>query len=736
MIKKITYENKVSIQNDENVANKNKVTDSDMNQIKDAINSNADEQTTMKSSIETIQTEQTTQNNKITSLETDNTTNKEDITEIKEKDTEQDTQLLKLESEKEELKAENERLREDLKGLPKGTFSGESIDLNDSAEMRLQSLEIGGNSRQKTREGYNKLNINIATNTTNNVVMTNNNDGSYTFSGTANAAYFKLLASNINITENCVGSGTGTLNNATLAVQFRKNGASSDTYANLQGANFGAGDVIKQIYVQASANAVISGTIYPMINAGTTIKDFEEFGASPSPNYPSEVESCGDNINLADLSKFEDNHTINTTGEVISYNGRIATTNPIDVKDKKEAIISYSTTKSVSFIYALFKDNTLIKREVGLINKTVIDTSTGNKLYVSLYDCNKSDIDWIKIEPGSTPTLYSKYGQGNINFEMCNKNFLEFNISNNNAIKTLNKDGTLTVENEGSVTNVTFKDLTGKILAGTYTFSNLQGLNAYVMFNSSDYTHLVAVNNKYTFNYDGQSYLKIIYSNQAANTTVTYKAQLEKGTQTTDYEPHKSQIYTIPTQKSFRKIDTYKYAFIRKNGKWHERHYIERKILDGTENWTTRVSSVGRLFETVVSKSGLQTTDESNKCLSNQFVGNMQLTNNYEIRIINVTITIHNDDFETIEEFKTFLQDQYNAGTPVYIDYVLETPEDIECTEEQNQILDKIENEAKTYKNITHIFSNDNVSPILEGTYNKDIEAMINNISKGVVSNV
>ena len=28
----------------------------------------------------------------------------------------------------------------------------------------------------------------------------------------------------------------------------------------------------------------------------------------------------------------------------------------------------------------------------------------------------------IKIEEGSTPTLYSKFGQGNISFEMCNKN--------------------------------------------------------------------------------------------------------------------------------------------------------------------------------------------------------------------------------------------------------------------------------------------------------------------------
>ena len=43
MIKKIEYEDKVAIQNDESVAEINKVTDTDMNEIKQAVNNNADE---------------------------------------------------------------------------------------------------------------------------------------------------------------------------------------------------------------------------------------------------------------------------------------------------------------------------------------------------------------------------------------------------------------------------------------------------------------------------------------------------------------------------------------------------------------------------------------------------------------------------------------------------------------------------------------------------------------------
>ena len=108
-------------------------------------------------------------------------------------------------------------------------------------------------------------------------------------------------------------------------------------------------------------------------------------------------------------------------------------------------------------------------------------------------------------------------------------------------------------------------------------------------------------------------------------------------------------------------------------------------------------------------------------------------TDNYLVYINNanknISISLPKKYATTVEDFKTFLQEQYNSNTPVYVDYVLEEPEDIECTEEQNQILDKIENEAKTYKRVTHIYSTDEVSPNLEGTYNKDIETMINNIA-------
>ena len=89
-VTKITWENKTGIQNDTSVARKNKVTDEDMNEIKQVVNNNADELGTVKDNVEDLQGGQGTANaditslkNRVSTLETDNTQNKSDINTLK-----------------------------------------------------------------------------------------------------------------------------------------------------------------------------------------------------------------------------------------------------------------------------------------------------------------------------------------------------------------------------------------------------------------------------------------------------------------------------------------------------------------------------------------------------------------------------------------------------------------------------------------------------------------------------
>lgn len=130
--------------------------------------------------------------NNIESLQADNTTNKKSIEELKQKNAEQDesvktnaSEIENLKQENIEIKAENERLRDDIKSIALvGEESGESIDLDDSSGARFKKFGVDGNHSQETREGYNLL-YPLKSQTKGGVTFTVNEDGSVTLSGTA-----------------------------------------------------------------------------------------------------------------------------------------------------------------------------------------------------------------------------------------------------------------------------------------------------------------------------------------------------------------------------------------------------------------------------------------------------------------------------------------------------------------------------------------------------------------------
>lgn len=113
-------------------------------------------------------------------------------------------------------------------------------------------------------------------------------------------------------------------------------------------------------------------------------------------------------------------------------------------------------------------------------------------------------------------------------------NIADFTLWTN---KVVNSDGSLSVTT-GSSPLTMVKEKTGEFPSGTYTFSNLAGGLAYVQMGQGDYTHPVAVGQAITFTYDGVSYLRFIYVDQATNTTVTYKVMFNEGSTALPHEPY------------------------------------------------------------------------------------------------------------------------------------------------------------------------------------------------------
>ena len=82
---------------------------------------------------------------------------------------------------------------------------------------------------------------------------------------------------------------------------------------------------------------------------------------------------------------------------------------------------------------------------------------------------------------------------------------------------------------------------------------------------------------------------------------------------------------------------------------------------------------------------------------------------------------------DSVDELKKYL-----AENETYVDYPLETPIDIECTEEQSKILDELNN-ARTYKNVTNITTDSKA--IIDLDYVKDLETLLNNVQALALSN-
>ena len=572
---------------------------------------------------------------RITTLETDNTTNKQDITEIKAKDTEQDKYIS-------ELEAENTRLRQDLNGLPKGQASGESIDLTGSAEMRCD-LKISGNSKQETRSGKNKLNIIIPTQTKNGITVTNNKNGSCTINGTSTESgttYFNL---NIKLDDetyafdidNEIYSITTGVTLPTGIFMVLRTIETNNSFIEIREGEKEKNNItVKtkgkgQVYIGISAGATINNlTLYPMIVKGKECGDFEQYGASPSPDYPSEVECVTGDVNLTICNK--NLAKINETDWTLTDN------NTIKNKAKNDG--------SVLTEFYLKKGQT-IKISLKLMSKPTGDTTLSS--YINGKDTNK--------------------------------------ISN--------------------FTHINIYDIE-KIYTKTYTATEDCTISFKLWGNS----------NSDIFEFQ-------------------FWAELDN---VTEYLPHKSQTYTIPTQQPFRAIGDIRDEFVKVDDKCFERHYISRRILDGTEEigilWNTgkygyniKISDM-KMTSSLSDKSMI--LSNMHKVYTQDDLFNLKYpANGISCRANKNEIIIRDDNITTLSDLITNL----STNKP-YVDYILETPLDIECTEEQSIILDQIENEVKTYKNITHMYSTDKISSYKEVTYKQDLETRLNNIEQAILS--
>ena len=174
-------------------------------------------------------------------------------------------------------------------------------------------------------------------------------------------------------------------------------------------------------------------------------------------------------------------------------------------------------------------------------------------------------------------------------------------------------------------------------------------------------------------------------------------------------------------------------------------HHVKgQKIVDGTENnwvYSSANDEWARPYFQITNKK-LNESDNTKNVLCDKMAQGTWNNSRFGTINKNVVFTYSGDRRVNFLIKKSELESQDVAGVQKYfqknnmlIEYNLEKEVVEPYTEEQQKVYNEIVNTAKSYKNVTNIFSTNEVSPVFEVNYRKDIETMINNVNKAVLSN-
>ena len=218
-----------------------------------------------------------------------------------------------VQAENESLKAENKLIKEQI---PSASASGNSIHVEDSGTLDFD-WKIKGGHKQATREGYNLFQINFASKTVGGVTIVTNEDKSIVANGTMTAAWLNFIQ--YDITDKLEDLETYTIwqkNYATgisgIYLQIRQIEIENPTkfvdYHSASKKVTFTVDKSKYKYTAILQTAGKTETFNNYTNAymlykGTEDKPYEQYGVSPSPDYPSEIETVNGSVEVDVVNK-------------------------------------------------------------------------------------------------------------------------------------------------------------------------------------------------------------------------------------------------------------------------------------------------------------------------------------------------------------------------------------------------------------------------------------------------
>ena len=281
--------------------------------------------------------------------------------EVSKKNIEQDNSIS-------ELQEEIENLRNISNIMPSVNSQGENITLNNTAKnVRFRKFGIGGNVKQETREGYNLLNANLP-------YTTSSNGNTIKWLGKENIP--KLEVNKYYYLHGKFSDGT-IFSGAHAAFVI------IDSVGQILNKTFGSSfqntvDISNatDCYIYTDSTYVNKTVTEVAIYEGKENKAYEQHGVMPSPDYPSKVETVGNNINLFNFKDKKDVSPIYT------------------VDDEGWITCQYDNTSGTSAAYLNYYTNNLNLKTGTLYNIIVeIKKMSGTGRFVAVSAANDSQFD-------------------------------------------------------------------------------------------------------------------------------------------------------------------------------------------------------------------------------------------------------------------------------------------------------------------------------------------------------
>lgn len=673
-----------------------------------------------------------------------------------------------------ELKLENERLRQDLNALPAVSENGKNITLNGTAEARFKKLGISGNNWQETREGKNLLNNSLLVCEKDGIKI-EWKDKKLHASGTSTALVTSTLVDVTNKLKigktyiaslKCVpASSDVVIFNSILKQDGTREYKKDFIFTN----------DVKQVltYLQVLNGKTINNDIFAQLEEGAVATEYEEYGVTPSSKFPSKIRNCGDNVNVFNKESFIEFYNL-TTGkdgkrEYIAYTTNSSGSNVFmqnQFKENTQYTISFygrqasknaqGKTSGIKFVYT---DGT--KSEIYLNNdenwkKYKLTSESGKTIEgISMLWAYGGTV-WfseIKLEKGTVATPYSEYGKSNANFTICNKNlfklsesvdiatFFRPNHGNASLSDEMIKITTTEYNNSNLVKGVFVRvvdienmiplDFSKEII---FSFEIKQDAGSTIPFKLSNSYNDKTINLTENYQKISISVLKnsdndaiTLYTNADNRSFYIRNIQLEYETEASDYEEHKEQSFTFPLKEGqVLHLNDY----LAEDGVHHIRKSI---VLDGVSNGLkvkTVVKHTNDIYYCTVSipKTSVNYSQIYNSHFKNNGTGvnrnNCYITGNGGVLVL----VLEDQTITTVEQANAWLAQQKANGTPVTVSYILAVEEIEEYNEEQQAVYNDIKKTAKSYKGTTNIFSTDEVSPIFDVEALRDLNVLFSEV--------